>query len=193
MSLRVLIPVATAESDLETTGTAQRSGLDGATLGVMYNSKQNAREMLTAVADLLVERYDIKAVVGPVRTEGIMLPTEEQIDEMAAECDVVLTGLGDCSSCSALSTHIAIDFERRGVPAVPVGTKPFVKSIQAMGARHGRPDFAGALVEHPLSSLDEAALRERAQEALPQVLALFGVEDGGPGDRGGAEAADVGR
>jgi len=90
---------------------------------------------------------------------------------------VVLAGLGDCSSCSALSAHIAIDFERRGVPAVAVGTKPFVKSMAAMATRQGYPDFQAAMVQHPVSSLDTDGLRERVMEALPQVLAALGVAD----------------
>lgn len=189
MSVTVLLPVTPVEDAGQATGSARAGGrLDGATVGIMFNSKQNAREMLTAVADLLRDRYEIKAVVGPVRTQGPMLPTDEQVDEMAAACDVALVGLGDCSSCSALSTHMAIDFQRRGVPAVMIGTKPFVKSIKAMGARQGYPDFAGALVEHPLSSLDMDGLRERALEALPQVLALLGVEDGDPADPDAAPA-----
>lgn len=189
MTLRVHIPVATESTEVET-GSARRSGLlDGARVGIMFNGKKNAREMLVSVADLLRERYGINEIVGPVRTEGYMLPSEEQLDEMASACDVVLTGLGDCSSCSALTTHVAIDFERRGVPAVAVGTKPFVKSMQAMAGRQGYPDFASAMVEHPLSSLDMDGLRERAAEALPQVLAVLGVEDS---EVGRAEPADVG-
>jgi hypothetical protein len=139
----------------------------------------------------LRERYEIKGVVAPVRTKGVMLPTDEQLDELAASCDVVLTGLGDCSSCSALSAHIAIDFERRGVPAVAVGTKPFVQSMKAMGTRQGYPDFEGALVEHPLSSLGIEDVHERALEALPQVLAVLGVEDGHSADAPAAVTADV--
>lgn len=178
MSLRVLIPVADAGEGVETTDSARRSGLlDGARVGIMYNSKQNALPMLSAVADLLRERFDVEEIVEPVRTKGVMLPEAEQIDDLAARVDVVLCGLGDCSSCSALSTHMAIDFERRGVPAVVVGTKPFAKSVKAMGARHGYPDYTAALVEHPLSSLDQDALRERALEALPQVLSVLGIED----------------
>jgi len=57
MSLRVLVPVAVAEEQVETTGTARRAGsLDGATIGIMYNSKPKAPELLGAVADLLRDR-----------------------------------------------------------------------------------------------------------------------------------------
>jgi hypothetical protein len=176
MTFRALIPVPDPAEGVETTLAADRaSRLDGATIGIMYNCKPNSRELLTAIADLLCERYAIRGVVGPVRTEGILLASDEQLDDMAAKCDVVLHGLGDCSSCSALSTHNGIAFERRGVPAVVVGTIPFEKSVKAMATRQGYPDFQFVKVTHPLSSLDADAIRVRALEALPQVLAILGV------------------
>jgi hypothetical protein len=178
MTFRALIPVPDPADGVETTVAADRaSRLDGATIGIMYNCKPNSREMLTAIADLLCEGYAIREVVGPVQTEGILLASEEQIDDMAAKCDIVLHGLGDCSSCSALSTHNGIAFERRGVPAVVVGTIPFEKSVKAMATRQGYPDFQFVKVTHPLSSLDADAIRQRAREALPQVLAILGVSE----------------
>jgi hypothetical protein len=180
MTFRSLVPVADPNEGIESTEAACRTlCLDDATIGIMYNAKPNGRELLTAIAELLCVRYPIKKVVGPIRTEDAMLPSEAQLDAMAAETDLVLTGLGDCGSCSALSTHVAIDFERRGIPAVMVGTTPFEKSVKAMATRQGYPDFEFVKVTHPLGSLDMDALRERALEALPQVLSILGVEEGG--------------
>jgi hypothetical protein len=152
-------------------------GLDGVTVGIMHNCKPNGRELLSAIADLLCERFSIKEVVAPVRSEGIMLPSVEQLDDLASKCDVVLSGLGDCGSCSACSLHVAIDFERRGVPAVAICTKPFLKSSQAMAARQGFEGYRFVMVEHPVSSLGPEEIRERAREALPQVLSILGVDD----------------
>jgi hypothetical protein len=175
MSFTSLVPVPS-----DAVGAAEAAprpqGLDGATIGIMYNCKPNGPELMSAIADLLCEEFDIKAVIGPVRAEGVMLPTAEQLDDMASKCDVVLTGLGDCGSCSACSLHVAIDFERRGVPTVAICTKPFLKSGQAMAARQGFTGYEFVMVEHPLSSLPIEELRERAREALPQVLAILGVD-----------------
>jgi hypothetical protein len=106
-----------------------------------------------------------------------MLPSVEQLDDLAAKCDVVLSGLGDCGSCSACSLHVAIDFERRGVPAVAICTTPFLKSSQAMAARQGFEGYRFVMVEHPVSSLGPDEIRARAREALPQVLSILGVDD----------------
>jgi hypothetical protein len=180
MTIQSLIPVEEPTRFVEGTEAAERVVLDGATIGLMANCKPNGPELLKAIADLLGTRYAIKAVVGPVRTEEMLLPSKEQLETMADECDAVLTGLGDCGSCSSLSTHTAVDFERRGVPAVVIGTKPFEKSVKAMALRQGYPDFDFAKVEHPLGSLDMEAVQERALEALPQVLSILGVEERSP-------------
>jgi hypothetical protein len=175
MTFTAIVPVPT--DTVASSQVARRPlGLDGATVGIMYNVKPNGPELMTAIADLLREQFDIKEVVGPVRAEGVMLPTEQQLDDMAARCDIVITGLGDCGSCSACSLHVATDFERRGVPTVAICTKPFLKSGQAMAARQGFPGYEFVMVEHPLSSLDMDELRERAKEALPQVLAILGLD-----------------
>jgi hypothetical protein len=116
------------------------------TIGIMHNCKPNGRELMSAIADLLCARFSIKEVVAPVRSEGIMLPSVEQLDDLAAQCDVVFSGLGDCGSCSACSLHVAIDFERRGVPAVAICTTPFLKSSQAMAARQGFEGYRFVMV-----------------------------------------------
>lgn len=173
MTITALIPVPLdAESD---SPQAPRPGdLTGLTVGIMYNMKPNGRELLSAIADLLVERYGMVAT-EPMRTEGVFLPSPEQFDNMTAACDVLLVGLGDCGSCSACSVHVAIDFERRGIPAAAICTTPFLKSGEAMSKRQGFAGYGFAMVEHPLSSLTIDELRERAEDALPQVLELFGA------------------
>jgi hypothetical protein len=67
----------------------------------------------------------------------------------------------------------AILLEGHGVPSVPIITEPFVPSARAIAARHGRPDLAHVAVPHPITSLDEAGLRERARLAAPLVEAIL--------------------
>jgi hypothetical protein len=149
--------------------------LDGATVGIVCNVKTNGPELMSAIADLLREEFDLADVVGPVRTQGAMLPSDEQLADLAARCDVIITGLGDCGSCSACSVHVATDFERLGTPAVAICTTPFLRSGKAMAARRGMPALEFVMVEHPLSSLTPDELRERAKASLPQVLDVLGL------------------
>jgi hypothetical protein len=72
-------------------------------------------------------------------------------------------------------------FEARGIPAAAVVTDAFAGSAEAMARRYGYPDYRYVAIPHPISSLDAAAIRERAAAALPAVLAVLGVESPGRG------------
>jgi len=70
--------------------------LDGATVGLLDNSKLNAAPLLAAIGDLLKERYAIKSTVVRTKGHGFSYPVEEQMaDEMAQQCDVVIAAIGD--------------------------------------------------------------------------------------------------
>ena len=45
-----------------------------------------------------------------------------------------------------------------------------------MARVQGFPDYRYAVMTHPISSLSEQQIRERAQSALPEVLAVLGIE-----------------
>jgi hypothetical protein len=46
-----------------------------------------------------------------------------------------------------------------------------------MGRVQGFSNYRYAVMTHPISSLGPDQIRERAKEALPEVLAILGLED----------------
>ena len=67
----------------------------------------------------------------------------------------------------------AIIFEKLGVPAVPIITRPFVPTARAIADLHGLPGYAHVAVDHPITSLDAGQLRQRAAAAAPLVEAAL--------------------
>jgi hypothetical protein len=67
----------------------------------------------------------------------------------------------------------AITLEKLGIPAVAVVTEPFVPTGTAMAELNGLPDYPFVVVPHPFGSLDEAAVRARADAALARIEALL--------------------
>lgn len=63
--------------------------------------------------------------------------------------------------------------ERRGIPAAPICTEPFVPNGRAIAEAHGAPGYPFALVPHPLASASQAELEQRAKSVLPEVLRLL--------------------
>jgi hypothetical protein len=175
MTVEALIPVPLDAVAQQNTAArpARRNGL---VVGLLANTKRSAPELLRAVADLLRDELPGAQVVGPVITAGVMLPSDEQLTDLVERCDVVLTGLGDCGSCSATTLQVATDLEISGVPTVAICTEPFLASGTAMAARRGMPGYGFARVQHPVSSLEPDEIAERAREAVPQVLSLLGID-----------------
>jgi hypothetical protein len=67
--------------------------------------------------------------------------------------------------------------ERKGVQTATILTDTFRRPGDAMARVQGFVDFRYAVITHPISSLDPEQIRERALAALPEVLAILGLED----------------
>jgi hypothetical protein len=174
-----LVPVPTGEH-VGDSPLARFRDFAGATVALVDNGKPRTSELLLAIAEGLAAMYPTMKVVGPFLTDTAFLASEEQLDDIAAQCDIVLNGLGDCGSCSASSIHVVADFAARGIPAIAMCTKPFVLTAREIAARRGMPDLPFVVLEHPLSSLPSEELRERAREAIGQVLDIAAANAGVP-------------
>ena len=67
-------------------------------------------------------------------------------------------------------------FERKGIQTAAVLTDTFKKPGDAMARVQGFLNYRYAVIPHPISSLSPEQVREHAQRALPEVLAILGLE-----------------
>ena len=73
----------------------RRGDLSGVTIGLLENGKQNASRFLQDVADILRERYGA-GEAKLRRKENFAAPAPaELIDQLSAESDLVVIGIGD--------------------------------------------------------------------------------------------------
>ena len=70
-------------------------------------------------------------------------------------------------------------FEKKGIQAAAILTDTFCRPGDAMARVQGFSEYRYATIKHPISSLDQAQIQQRAREALPQVLAILGLTDNG--------------
>jgi hypothetical protein len=68
-------------------------------------------------------------------------------------------------------------FERKGVQTAAILTDTFRRPGDAMARVQGFLNFHYAVIEHPISSLNDEQIRERARAVLPEVLAILGLKD----------------
>ena len=65
--------------------------------------------------------------------------------------------------------------ERKGVQTAAILTDTFRRSGDAMARTQGFADYRYAVITHPISSLDQEQICQRARQALPAVLAILGL------------------
>ncbi len=72
--------------------------------------------------------------------------------------------------------HDAITVEKAGKPAAAICTEPFIPTAKTIAKIRGIEDYPFIVVPHPVGSLDEDGVMERARYALPRVLEILLVK-----------------
>jgi len=166
----ILDPTGTAAAKAAG-GLAPRRPLEGARVGLLDNTKHNAMLFLQEVGRLLVEEQGA-AEVSVVETKAsFSVPVDDEIvGRYRGAADVVITGIGDCGSCSAAAVADGINFEKAGLPAAVVLTDAFTTTGRTMAGVHGNPDYEWITTSHPVAVLGEDEVRERARTLLPEIV-----------------------
>lgn len=176
---KLLDPTGFDERAADGTLAPRPAGLRGLTVGLLDNTKPNAEVLLERIGAELKSRYG----VGEVRmyAKGYFgTPVEDDLlKQIAQDCDVVVTAVGDCGSCSAATVADGILLERAGVPTASIVSDSFFVSGRAMARVQGFPGYEFTAVQHPMASLDSEQIDQRVQAVLPDVLRIIGGREFG--------------
>ena len=148
------------------------ASLEGARVGLLINTKQNARPFLDEVGRLLTERYGVTLTKRTKLNFAVPEP-EDVIKELAEENDVVITGVGDCGSCSAAAAADGVVLEAAGRPVAVIVTDSFRATADAMAELRGAPGYQYATTAHPVAVLTEDQVKARAALVLDDLVALL--------------------
>lgn len=173
----ILDPTGGAPVRPAATGPARaprRTDLSGARVGLLENTKHNADLLLTELGSLLVTEHGAAAVALVRTKQAFALPApDELVAEFVAGCDVVITGVGDCGSCSASAVADGVVFEAAGLPAAVICSDAFVTTADAMAALKGAPGYVYATTPHPVAILTPSQVADRARHLAPQIVTLL--------------------
>jgi len=149
----------------------RRADLHGLRVGLLDNTKRNAMLFLTEVGRLLVDEHGAADVAIVETKAAFSVPIDDEVvARYAGAADVVVTGVGDCGSCSAAAVADGIALERAGIPAAVVLTDAFGITGRTMAEVQGAPDYAWITTEHPVAVLEADEVRERARRLLPEIV-----------------------
>jgi Fe-S cluster biogenesis protein NfuA len=113
------------------------------------------------------------------RAQGVKGPVGERLqaeyDAFVGGVDVVVSGLGNCGSCTSWSVKDGLNGLKRGLPTVVAVTEHFEQLARVLATDEGRPGLRLVVLPHSLHTLPEDEVRRHARAALPQLLSTLGV------------------
>ena len=151
----------------------RRRDLRGATVGLLVNTKQNAAPFLDEVGRLLTEEHGASGTMARTKVNFAAPAPDDLVKEMTTGCDVIITGIGDCGSCSASAVADGIAFEAAGLPAAAICSDAFRVTADAMAELRGAPGYRYATTPHPVAVLTPDQVKQRAAQVLDDVMNLL--------------------
>jgi hypothetical protein len=147
--------------------------LDGVRVGLMDNTKHNAALLLAEIGRLLAAQQGVLVTLESTKANFAAPAPADLVEKYRESCDAVITGVGDCGSCSASAVADGILFERAGVPAAVICSDAFVVTANAMAELRGAPGYRYVRTAHPVAVLTADQVRLRARQLLPEVVAAL--------------------
>jgi hypothetical protein len=165
--LDVLNPTAD-KYGTDVAGLAPRPrSIAGRTVGLLWNGKPNGDIALRAIGAELESRFEGLET----RLYSGSIPCDRKLlEQVAAECAVVVGATADCGSCTSWMTHDCIALERAGVPAVLVVSKGFEEDVQASARAFALPDVQSVVVPWVYNNATEQASIQQSIDALPGII-----------------------
>ena len=147
--------------------------LRGKVVGLLDNSKPNADKLGERFEQLLREQYGVAGVVKRRKLTAQQGAPKQVLDELAAQADFILRGLGDCASCTSWSVHDSIELQKRGRFAVTVITHAFDALAKSEKEAFGAPDHPVLVVQHPIGTVKLDEVNKRADAAFDKLVDLL--------------------
>jgi Fe-S cluster biogenesis protein NfuA len=179
----VLVDPTTATTADAFHEAARPTSLDGANVALLANGKTHGEFLLHQIIAQLNSRYSLGEVRIWTKPHPSGPPTGQQLSEIKAFADVVISAIGDCGSCSSCSVFDGMNFEKLGIPSAIVISRPFLPTAAAIARLNGADNFQVVAIGHPVTSKDAASLIADAAEAAPHIerilLAGHGSQESG--------------
>jgi hypothetical protein len=176
VSLEIVNPVATpaALADRATRHPAARrpDTLDGRTVALYWNGKQNGPDALARTRQLLSDRFaDIRFidVIGELGGTNRYL-SPGQLDMLAERADAVVATTADCGSCTSWLMRDLCELERRAVPAVGYTAEIFDEDARFSTETFGVPDACPVIVPECFSNKSTEQIEKMVDDAFPAVI-----------------------
>jgi hypothetical protein len=187
-SLSIVNPVAEPEPRQAEAGRhppAKRlDGLDGRTIALYWNGKQNGLHALSRAKENLLKRFDgirFIEVTGELGGTNRYL-SQGQLDLLEREADAAICTSADCGSCTSWLMRDLCELERRGVPAVGYTASIFDEDAHFSCQTFGVPEACPLIVPECFSNKTVAEIAEMVDDTFDEVVSCLTTDRPVQGD-----------
>src|ERR1700743_3611159 len=169
-TLTVLLPTGGAQ--MASVPVAPRpTSLEGLRVALLDNGKEFSDVVLDALARKLERDFGVTRI--KFWRKGFPAKGAPFIDEMAAESDVAISGVGHCGSSSPWSVIDAVNLEKAGVPTVTLISRSFCPLGQLAGRAAGYQALRIVMLPHPIGEADESRIAQKGIDAAAECVRLL--------------------
>jgi hypothetical protein len=169
----VLVPTGAPETGFIPTADRPKS-LNGLRIGLLDNGKEFSDVVLEALAETLRRGHGVINI--KFWRKGFPAKGAPFIDEMAAETDAAISGVGHCGSSSPWSVIDAVNLEKAGVPTVALISRSFCRLAQIVGCGLGHQGLPIVMLPHPIGEADERRIAQKGIAAAAECVRLLTTE-----------------
>ncbi|MFG1949056.1 hypothetical protein [Nonomuraea sp. NPDC048826] len=173
--LSIVNPVATPRShaDGDRFPPAPRPDtLDGATVALYWNGKQNGLDALVKARELIDAAYENVTFVDMTGALGgtTRYLSEEQLRFIEEKVDALVGTSADCGSCTSWLIRDLCEVERRGVPAIGYTAEVFDEDARFSAKTFGVPEACPVIVPECFSNKDTAEIHRMVEDSFAEVV-----------------------
>jgi hypothetical protein len=166
----ILLPTGAPKTASIPTADRPKS-LKGLRVALLDNGKEFSDVVLEALAETLRRDHGVTNI--KFWRKGFPAKGAPFIDEMAAETDVAISGVGHCGSSSPWSVIDAVNLEKAGVPTVALISGSFCPLGQIVGRGVGHQGLPIVMLPHPIGEADESRIAQKGVDAAAECVRLL--------------------
>ena len=140
-------------------------------VGLLDNGKEFSDVVLQALAEVLQRDHGVTKI--KFWRKGFPAKGAPFIEEMAAETDVAISGVGHCGSSSPWSVIDAVNLEKAGVPTVALISRSFCPLGQIVARGVGHPGLPIVMLPHPIGEPKPENISRKGVDAAAACVRLL--------------------
>lgn len=149
-SVSLVSPFGDADVTAVNPNFVEKNRLSHLVVHLLDNGKWNANHLFSGIQAGLAPT--VGRVTRSKKFHYSVVADGPSLAVLDRSADVVITGVGDCGSCTSCSVHDTVELERLGVPAVLISTSNFMAESNLQAELLGMPDIRVIEIEHPIAS-----------------------------------------